>query len=61
MQDTAGEVRAISQAIFSNEPLHTDVQVLNDQLELIYSSSVIVKTLQKRWMEGERERERERE
>ena len=40
MQDTAGEIRTNAWATFSDEPLHTDVQVLADQLELIYDSSV---------------------
>ena len=40
MQDIAGEVRTNSLATFSSEPLHTDLQVLDDQLEPIYKSSV---------------------
>ena len=40
MQDTAGEVKTNSLEMFSNGPLQTDVQVLNDQQELIYNSSV---------------------
>ena len=40
MRDAAGEVRTNSQTTFSNGPLHTDEQVLDDQLELIYNSSV---------------------
>ena len=40
MRDIVGEVRMNSLATFSYDPLHTDVQVLDDQLELIYNSSV---------------------
>ena len=40
MQDTAGEVRTHSSGTFTYEPLLTDGQVLDDQLELIYNSSV---------------------
>ena len=36
MQETAGEVRVT----FFSGPLHTDEQVLDDQQELIYNSSV---------------------
>ena len=39
MWGTAGEVRTKSKTTFSNGPLHTDVQVLNDELEHIYNSS----------------------
>ena len=39
MWDAAGEVRTNSSVIFSYGPLHIDVQVLDDQLELIYNSS----------------------
>ena len=63
-QDTAEEGRASSYG-----HLHTDEQVLDDQPEFVYNSSVrthdvIWKTFQKRWTietNGERERERERE
>ena len=34
------EVRMNSQAMFSYGPLHTEEQVLDGQLELIYNSSV---------------------
>ena len=40
MQNIAGDLRANSLAMSSKGPLHTDVQVLDDQLELIYNSSV---------------------
>ena len=40
MQDTAGEVRMNSLSTFSYKLLHTDVQVLDNQLEPIYNSSV---------------------
>ena len=55
MPDTAGEVRANSWPTFSYRPLHTDVRMLDDQLELIYNSSawtqdVVYKTGRKRWM-----------
>ena len=40
MRDTAGEVRTNSYAMFSYGPLHTDEQVLEDQLDIIYKSSV---------------------
>ena len=39
MQDTAEEIRTNSLA-FNYGPLHTDIQVFDDQLELIYNSSV---------------------
>ena len=65
MGDTAGEVKMNSYAKFSDRPLHTDMQVLDDQQELIYDSSVqtqdiVYRTCQKQWMialNGERERE----
>ena len=45
------------------DPLHTDLQELDDQLELIYNCTVRTQeTCLKRWMietKGERERERE--
>ena len=40
MQYTAGEVRRIYKWLFSRGPLHTDEQVLDDQLELIYNTAV---------------------
>ena len=40
MQDTVGEVRMNSLAMFSYGLLHMDMQVLADQQELIYNSSV---------------------
>ena len=40
IRDTAEEVRTSLKEIISYGPLHTDVQVLGDQLELIYNSSV---------------------
>ena len=39
MRDTVGKVRTNSQATFSYRPLHTDVQVLDDQLEPIYGTN----------------------
>ena len=52
--DTAGEVRINSSATYSSASLHTDEQLLGDQLELMYSSSVrrqdvALKTSRKRW------------
>ena len=41
MQNTAREVRTNPQASFFNEPFHTDVLVLDDQLEPIYNTSVL--------------------
>ena len=38
--DTAGEIRTNSKAMYSYGPLHMDVHVLNDNLELFYNSSV---------------------
>ncbi len=38
--DTAGEARASSNVAFSNRPLYTNAQVLKNQLELIYNSSL---------------------
>ena len=63
MRDTSGEVKTNSYTTFSCEPLHTNVQVFDDQLELIYNSSVrtlgvVWNTYRKRWMietNGERE------
>ena len=54
MQDTAGEVRTNSSAIYFCEPLHTDEQRQDDQLESIYNSSVPIqdiswKTFQEGW------------
>ena len=40
MRDTAGEVKTNSLATFSFGPLHTDAQVLDGQLELIYNSFI---------------------
>ena len=40
MQNIVGESRMNSLATFSNGPLYTDMQVLADQQELIYTSSV---------------------
>ena len=40
MWDTAEEVRTNSSAVFASEFIHTDEQVLDNQLELIYNSSV---------------------
>ena len=40
MRDTAGDLRTKSRTIFTDGPLHTDEQVLDDQLELIYNSFV---------------------
>ena len=42
MQDTAGEVRTNSSAIYSRGPLHMDEQSQNDQIEPIYNSSVLI-------------------
>ena len=63
IQYTAGGARKNSKATFSNGPLHTDAQVKDNQLELIYNSSVRTqdvawKTCQKRWIidtDGKRE------
>ena len=57
MQDTAGEVRTDSWAIYSSGSLHIDEQRLNDQLEPIHNSSVPVqdialKTAWARWTIG---------
>ena len=56
-QDPAGGARSNSCVTFSGGPLHTDVQVSDDQLELINNSSVrkqdvAGKTCMKRWMIG---------
>ena len=40
MRETTGEVRTKPWATLSQGPFHTDVQVLDDKLELIYNSSV---------------------
>ena len=40
MRDTTGEVERNSKATISYGLLHTDVQVLDDQHELIYNSSI---------------------
>ena len=40
MRDFAGEVRTDFQVTFSYGHLHTDVEVLDDQQELIYKSSI---------------------
>ena len=40
MRDTAGEVKTNLLVIFSCVPYHTDEQVLDDQIEHIYNSSV---------------------
>ena len=69
MEDTLGEVRTNSLVTFSYKRLHTDMEVLTGQQELIDNSSVrtkdvVSKICRKRWMVGtneERERERERE
>ena len=37
MWDTTGEVRANSQAMYSRGTLHTDKQMLDDQLEHVYN------------------------
>ena len=55
MQDTAGEVRTNSQTTFSYGPLHTDVQMLDNQREFISNCSaqrlnVVWKTCRKQWM-----------
>ena len=54
MQDTAGEVRTNSAPTFSYGLFHTEEQVLDDQLDLIYNScvqtqEVVKKTYRKRW------------
>ena len=41
--DTAGEVRLNSLTTFSNGSLHTDMQVLDDQQEPLYNSSVWIR------------------
>ena len=55
MCDTAGEVNTNSKVTFSYGPLHTDEQVLDDQIELIYNNSVrtqdvVEKTCWEKWM-----------
>ena len=54
MQDTVKEVRTNSLALFSYGAIPTDVQVLNDQVELMKNRSVrtqdvVLKTRRKRW------------
>ena len=48
LQDTTREVRRNSWVMFSSGPLHMDEQVLNDQLELIHSSSVQTQDVSKK-------------
>ena len=55
MRDTAGEVRTNLLATFSLGPLHTYLQVVEDQQELINHRSVqtqdvVKRTCRKRWM-----------
>ena len=55
MQENAGEVMTKSVATLSYAPLHMDVQMLDDQLELTYNSFVqtrvvVLKTCWKRWI-----------
>ena len=55
MRDTAGEVRTNSLVMYSCGPLHRDEQRQDNQLEPIYSSSVLIqdvalKTCQKQQM-----------
>ena len=40
MQNTAREVRMNSEVMFSRGPFYTDMLVLDNQLEVIYNSSV---------------------
>ena len=40
MWDTAGDARTKSEAMYSCGQFHTDEQVLDDQLEPVYVSSV---------------------
>ena len=67
MRGISGEVRTNSKATFSDRFHHPDVQVLADQQELIYDSSVQTQNeVEKTWMDVRdewwgRERERERE
>ena len=54
MWDTAGEVRTNSEEMYSCGPLYMDKQRLDDQLEPIYNSSVLIqdvawKTSRKQW------------
>ena len=54
MQDTAGEVKTNSLAMYSRGPLHMDEQSLDDQPEPIYNSIVPIqdvawKTCRERW------------
>ena len=54
MQDTAGEVETNSSVTYSSGSLHIDELKHDDQLELTYSSSVLIqdvtlKTYRKRW------------
>ena len=48
MKDIAGEVRVNSKVMFSYGPLHTDVQVFDGQLELIYNNSAWTQNVVKR-------------
>ena len=55
LQDTPGEVKTNSLAMYSSGPLNMDEQSLDDKLEPIYRSSVPIedvawKTCQERWM-----------
>ena len=55
MQDTVGEVSTNLLAMYSCGPLHTDEQVMGDQLESIYKDSILIqdvarKTCRERWM-----------
>ena len=67
MRDTAEEIRTSSKEIFSYGPLHTNMQMMDDHLELINNSSVRTQdvdynTCRKRWTiwtNSERERVRE--
>ena len=66
MQDTAGGARTNAWDMFFYGPFYTDMQLLDNQLELIYNSSVRTqdgarKTCWKWWMietDGESEREK---
>ena len=57
MQDTAGEVRVNSLAMYSHGPLHMDKQENGKQVEPIYNGSLLIKdvarkTYQERWTIG---------
>ena len=59
MRDTAGEVRANSQVMYSCGLLHMDEQRQNDQQEPMYHSSVSIqevawRTCREQWMGGEK-------